>query len=144
MIEPNMATMLSYLLTDIAIPRQRLRELLSAAVSRSYNAISIDSDQSTSDMVVILSSGKIPCVDEGSFIDGLEQICADLAEDLVRNGEGVQHVLAVTVSGAPDHEAARGIGKAVVNSPLVQTAINGNDANIGRLVMAMRQCTIVG
>ncbi len=137
MIEPNLATMLVYLVTDITIDRVAIRRALQAAVSPSFNAMSIDSDQSTSDTVVVMSSNKINGVDEADFTAALTQVCRDLAEDLVRNGEGVRHVIEVSVTGAPDETVAREVGKAVVNSPLVKTAIAGNDANVGRIVMAI-------
>jgi len=137
MVEPDMATMLAYVLTDCAVPRDRLRTLLADAVATSFNAISIDGDQSTSDSVACLSSGRVDGVDEAEFAAALGTVCADLAEDLVRNGEGVRHVMAITVAGAPDRDVARGLGKAVANSPLWSCAVAGNDANVGRLVCAV-------
>jgi glutamate N-acetyltransferase/amino-acid N-acetyltransferase len=137
MIEPNLATMLVYLLTDLAIPRAALRRLLPAAVDPSFNCISIDTDTSTSDTVVLLSSGAVPCPDEDAFAQALFTVCRDLAEDVVRNGEGVRHVVRVTVSRAPSEPLARALGKAVINSPLVKTAVCGNDANVGRILMAI-------
>ena len=137
MIEPNLATMLVYLLTDAAVEREELRAALAAAAEVSFNAISIDSDTSTSDTVVALASGAAGPVDRAAFRAGLTQVCRDLAEDVVRNGEGVRHVMRVTVRGAPDAAAARALGKAVVNSPLLKTAVAGNDPNVGRLVMAL-------
>src|SRR5512137_1450389 len=137
MIEPNLATMLAYLLTDAAVPRALLREELAAAVEGSFNAISVDSDTSTSDTVVALASGAAGPVERGAFAAALRTVCRDLAEDVVRNGEGVRHVLRVRVRGAPDAVAARRLGKAVVNSPLLKTAVAGNDPNVGRLVAAL-------
>ena len=137
MLEPNLATMLVYILTDIAIPRETLRESLSAAVAESFNLISIDSDTSTSDTVAIASSGKVTGVEQDVFNFALRQVCQDLAEDVVRNGEGVRHVIRVKVAGAPDRPTAMGLGKAVVNAPLFKCAIAGNDANVGRLVQAI-------
>jgi glutamate N-acetyltransferase / amino-acid N-acetyltransferase len=137
MIEPNCATMLVYLLTDLAVPRAELRRLLPAIVDRSFNRISIDGDMSTSDTVALLASGAAGPADPGAFAAALETVCADLAEDLVRNGEGVHHVLRVRVAGAPSEAIARLVGKSVANSPLVKTAICGNDANVGRLLMAI-------
>ncbi len=137
MIEPSCATMLVYLLTDLAVPRGELRELLPAIVDRTFNRVSIDSDTSTSDTVALLASGAVPAPDRTAFARALETVCADLAEDLVRNGEGVHHVLRVRVAGAPSEAVARAIGKSVVNSPLVKSAICGNDANVGRLLAAI-------
>jgi glutamate N-acetyltransferase/amino-acid N-acetyltransferase len=137
MIEPNLATMLCYLLTDAAVSRGELRAALAEAVDQSFNAISVDSDTSTSDTVVALASGAAGPVAAGAFRAGLARVCRDLAEDVVRNGEGVRHVLRVSVRGAPDAAAARQLGKAVVNSPLLKAAVAGNDPNVGRLVAAL-------
>jgi glutamate N-acetyltransferase/amino-acid N-acetyltransferase len=137
MIEPNLATMLVYLLTDVAIPRETLREMLSRAVQPSFNSISIDSDTSTSDTVVLLSSGRVPCTDLAEFERALQQVCLDLAEDVVRNGEGVRHVIRVTVKNAATLDLARALGKVIVNAPLFKCAVAGNDPNVGRLVQAI-------
>ncbi|HQY62092.1 MAG TPA: bifunctional ornithine acetyltransferase/N-acetylglutamate synthase [Polyangiaceae bacterium] len=136
MIEPNLATMLVYLLTDCDVGRDELREALRDAVHPTFNALSIDTDTSTSDTVAVLSSRRVPC-DLEAFRAALGQVCAALAEDVVRNGEGVHHVVRVVVTGAPSARLARGVGKAIVGSPLVQCAIAGNDPNVGRLVMAI-------
>lgn len=137
MIEPNMATMLVYLVTDLAVPRDELRRMLPAAAGPSFNSISVDSDTSTSDTLVLASSGRVPCPDPAAFARALETVCADLAEDVVRNGEGVRHVIRVSVEQAPDAAVARALGKAVVNAPLLKCAIAGNDPNVGRLVQAV-------
>lgn len=137
MIEPRLGTMLCFLCTDVAVGRDELRAALAWAVERTMNRISIDGDQSTSDMAVLLSSGARGPVDEGTFREALRQVLAELAADIVRNGEGASHVMRVTVSGAPDDETAAAAGKAVVNSPLVKTAVCGNDPNVGRLAGAI-------
>jgi glutamate N-acetyltransferase/amino-acid N-acetyltransferase len=137
MIEPNMATMLVYLFTDIAVPRRELRAMLARAVDASFNAISVDSDTSTSDTVVLLSSSRVPCSDVLAFERGLHQVCRDLAEDVVRNGEGVRHVIRVTVQNAASLGLARTLGKAIVNAPLFKCAVAGNDPNVGRLIQAI-------
>jgi glutamate N-acetyltransferase/amino-acid N-acetyltransferase len=137
MIEPNLATMLVYVLTDIAVPREALRAMLARAVEASFNAISIDSDTSTSDTVALVSSGRVACPDKVAFERALHTVCRDLAEDVVRNGEGVRHVIRVTVNHAPTVALARAIGKAVVNAPLFKCAVAGNDPNVGRLVQAI-------
>jgi glutamate N-acetyltransferase/amino-acid N-acetyltransferase len=137
MIEPNLATMLVFLMTDLAVPRGDLRALLPTIADRTFNRMSIDSDTSTSDTVVLLSSGRVPCPDPGAFAQALETVCADLSEDIVRNGEGVHHVIRVAVKGAPSEAVARAIGKGIVNSPLCKTAICGNDPNVGRLGAAL-------
>ncbi len=137
MIEPNLATMLVYILTDVAIARDALRSALAAAVATTFNCLSIDSDTSTSDTVIALSSGVKPAPDLVEFQAALERVCRDLSEDIVRNGEGVHHVMRVQVTGAPTAEIARGVGKSIVNSPLFQCAVCGNDPNVGRLVAAI-------
>jgi len=137
MIEPNMATMLVYILTDLDVPRDELRRMLSTVVEPTFNAISIDSDTSTSDTVALVSSSIVPCPDLGEFERALQGVCRDLAEDVVRNGEGVRHVIKVTVSGAPDFKSARALGKAIVNAPLFKCAVAGNDPNVGRLIQAI-------
>ena len=137
MIEPNLATMLVYILTDIAVPRSELRPMLARAADASFNAISIDSDTSTSDTVVAVSSAKVPFNDWSTFERGLHQVCRDLAEDIVRNGEGVRHVIRVTVKNAASLGLARALGKAVVNGPLFKCAVAGNDPNVGRLIQAI-------
>jgi glutamate N-acetyltransferase/amino-acid N-acetyltransferase len=137
MIEPNLATMLVYLLTDLEISRNGLRELLPRVVAQSFNAISIDSDQSTSDMALIFSSQRVPCPDPSAFERALAEVCRDLAQDIVRNGEGTAHVIEVRVSGASDEAVARLAAKAIANSPLVKTAVFGNDPNVGRVLASV-------
>jgi len=137
MIEPNLATMLVYVLTDLAVPREQLREILARVGDETFNRISVDSDTSTSDTLVLVSSGRVPCTDFAAFEAALRGVCADLAEDVVRNGEGVRHVLRVRVSGAPDAATACALSKAIVNAPLFKCAVAGNDPNVGRLVQAI-------
>lgn len=137
MIEPNLATMLVYLLTDLDVSRETLRAMLSRVVDLTFNCISIDSDTSTSDTVVAVSSCQKPCPDLEQFEEALFKVCRQLAQDVVRNGEGVRHVMRVRVTGAPDAGVARRIGKAVVNAPLFKCAVAGNDPNVGRLIQAI-------
>ena len=137
MVEPDMATMLVFILTDLDVSRQTLRAALPIAVGPTFNSISVDSDMSTSDMVLVASSGTGPSVDEARFTRALTEVCGRLAGDVVRNGEGTGHVMEITVAGAADHDLARGVGKAIANSALVKTAVYGNDPNVGRLVSAI-------
>jgi glutamate N-acetyltransferase/amino-acid N-acetyltransferase len=139
MIEPNMATMLGFILTDVAVPRNTLRSMLSEVVGSTFNSLSIDSDQSTSDTVAIVSSGKVPftSADEEEFRAALQKVCGVLSEGIVRNGEGCNHMIRVSVKGAPSETIAKGVGKAVVNSPLFKCAVAGNDPNVGRLASAV-------
>jgi len=137
MIEPNLATMLVFLLTDVSAERGFLREALSWCAQRSFNRISVDGDQSTSDMAVLLSSGRKPSVPQDEFREALLGVCSELAEDIVTNGEGVGHVIRVKVRGGGEEATALGAAKAVVNSPLVKTAVYGNDPNVGRILSAL-------
>ncbi len=137
MIEPNLATMLCFILTDLKIERATLRKSLKTAAARSFNCISVDGDQSTSDSVYLISSGKKKETEEEEFTDALTSLCMKLAEDIVRNGEGTGHVMRIRVSGAEEYTAALCSAKAVANSPLVKTAIYGNDPNVGRLIAAL-------
>ncbi len=137
MIEPNMATMLVYICTDIELSRKALRDMLPRVVAKTFNAISIDSDQSTSDMALMWSSQRVQCADALVFEKALEDLCRELAQDIVRNGEGTSHVIEVRVTGAATPEQARLAGKAVVNSALVKTAIFGNDPNVGRVLASV-------
>lgn len=137
MIEPNLATMLVFLLTDLALPRNVLQGSLARCVERSFNRISVDGDQSTSDTVLLLSSGVRPAEGEEEFERALHGVCSDLAGDIVRNGEGSCHVIRVAVRGELEGPWAVGAAKAVVNSPLVKTAIFGNDPNVGRIITAL-------
>ncbi len=137
MVEPNLATMLVFLLTDLDVPRDELRAALDEAVEGSFNDITVDSDTSTSDTVVLVSSGRRRAPAARDFREALRRVCRDLAEDVVRNGEGVHHVIRISVRGAPDPAAARAVGKAVANSPLVKCAVAGNDPNVGRLLAAI-------
>jgi glutamate N-acetyltransferase/amino-acid N-acetyltransferase len=106
-------------------------------VDSTFNRISIDGDQSTSDSVVLLSSAAKPSVEEEEFEKALRFVCWKLAEDVVRNGEGTCHVMKVSIKGASNAETATGVGKAIVNSPLIKTAVFGNDPNVGRIVSAL-------
>jgi glutamate N-acetyltransferase/amino-acid N-acetyltransferase len=137
MIEPNLATMLVFLLTDLDVGRDALRAALDVAVEESFQNVTVDSDTSTSDTVALVSSRARPAPAARDFEAALVRVCRDLAEDVVRNGEGVHHVVRVRVSGAPDRALARDAGKSIANSPLVQCAMNGNDPNVGRLVAAL-------
>jgi glutamate N-acetyltransferase/amino-acid N-acetyltransferase len=137
MIEPNMATLLCFLCTDLAVDRERLREDLAWCVERSLNRISIDGDQSTSDTAILLSSGVRGRADREEFRQGLLTVLTGLAFDIVRNGEGIGHVLRVGVQRARDEAIALGVARAIANSPLVKTAMFGNDPNVGRIVSAI-------
>jgi len=137
MIEPNMATLLCFLCTDVAVPRERLREDLAWCVERTLNRLSIDGDQSTSDTAILLSSGLKGPADKKEFRAALLEVLAGLAFDIVRNAEGIGHAIRVTVERAQDEATGLGVARAVANSPLVKTAVFGNDPNVGRIVSAI-------
>jgi len=140
MIEPNMATMLAYIMTDAELPPQVMRPMLQRVVDRSFNAISIDTDTSTSDTVVLMANGLAGPVNRRAFEEALIEVCEHLAREIARNGEGASKLLTVQVSGAKNPRQAKFVAKAVVNSPLVKTAVYGCDPNWGRVVMAVGKC----
>jgi glutamate N-acetyltransferase/amino-acid N-acetyltransferase len=137
MIEPNMATMLVYLMTDAELPKAGMKPMLRRAVDRTFNAMSIDTDTSTSDTVVLMANGLAGKVKLGDFEKGLLQVCEYLAREIARNGEGVTKLITVDVDGAKSPAQAKRVGKCVVNSPLVKTAVYGCDPNWGRVIMAV-------
>jgi glutamate N-acetyltransferase/amino-acid N-acetyltransferase len=114
-----------------------MQEILGRVCERTFNCISVDSDQSTIDTVFLFSSGIKPEPSAAEFEAALEEVCANLARNIVRNGEGTAHVIRVQVRGAANFTQARDFGKAVVNSPLVKTAVYGNDPNVGRIISAI-------
>ena len=145
MIAPDMATMLGYIFTDVAISPAFLQELLSAANLKSFSCITVDSDTSTSDTVLAFATGQAGNALLNSFDDpgadafaaALQDVCRQLAHLVVKDGEGAQKFIQIAVTGAVSDASARIIGLAIANSPLVKTAIAGEDANWGRVVMAV-------
>ena len=145
MIAPDMATMLSFAFTDARLPAELLKALLKEAVDKTFNCITVDGDTSTSDTLLLGATGKAkhPRVSGprdpklSAFRAALEDMLGDLARQVVRDGEGASKFITVKVEGAASHGGARRIGLAIANSPLVKTAIAGEDANWGRIVMAV-------
>ena len=146
MIAPDMATMLAFLFTDASLPAPVLRRLLARANERTFNAITVDGDTSTSDTVLLFATGHraraagITRANDprlADFARALEAVMADLARQIVRDGEGATKFVEITVSGAESARAARRIALSIANSPLVKTAIAGGDPNWGRIVMAV-------
>ena len=145
MIAPDMATMLGYVFTDAAVEPAFLQQLLSKTNQRSFSCITVDSDTSTSDTVLAFATGAAGNAPLASYDDAgadafaaaLDAVCLELAQLVVRDGEGAQKFIAITVTGAVSDDSARNVGLAVANSPLVKTAIAGGDANWGRVVMAV-------
>ncbi|MFV0301422.1 MAG: bifunctional glutamate N-acetyltransferase/amino-acid acetyltransferase ArgJ [Paracoccus sp. (in: a-proteobacteria)] len=145
MIAPDMATMLVYLFTDAAIAPELLQKLLSARVDGTFNAITVDSDTSTSDALILAATGRSPAAPITSatspvgraFGAALESVMLDLAKQVVRDGEGATKFVEIRVTGAAGKRDARKVASAIANSPLVKTAIAGEDANWGRVVAAV-------
>jgi len=146
MIAPDMATMLAFVFTDAALPAAVLQDMLSSGVKTSFNAITVDSDTSTSDTLLLFATGKgahHPTIAKSNdkrlndFRRKLDEVLLDLALQVVRDGEGAQKLIQVDVTGAESDESARRIALSIANSPLVKTAIAGSDANWGRVVMAV-------
>jgi len=140
MIAPDMATLLCFVFTDAALPPGILQALLRAGVDRSFNRTTVDSDTSTSDTVLLFATGVAGnAVDAGTdaFAAALNDVLLDLALQVVRDGEGAQKLIRIDVTGAVDDGSARRVALAVANSPLVKTAVAGEDANWGRIVMAV-------
>ena len=145
MIAPDMATMLGYIFTDAAIDPRFLQHLLSTSNGATFNCITVDSDTSTSDTVLAFATGKagnalLTCFDDAgadAFASALHDVCRQLAHLVVRDGEGAQKFIEINVTGAVADDSARRIALAIANSPLVKTAIAGEDANWGRVVMAV-------
>ncbi len=143
MIAPDMATMLSFIVTDLAIDNKILQELLSRYTKTTFNAITVDGDTSTSDTVLLMSAGggrKISSTKDDklkAFKNALQDVMHELSMLLVRDGEGATKQVCIEVTGAKSKGSARKIAKSIANSPLVKTAIAGEDANWGRIVMAV-------
>jgi glutamate N-acetyltransferase/amino-acid N-acetyltransferase len=146
MIAPDLGTMLSYIFTDAALPASVLQTLLVLGVRDTFNAITVDSDTSTSDMVLLFATGqgerheKVERAGEPrlrEFRAALHDLMGDLARQVICDGEGATKLVRVQVKGAASAKAARAIALSIANSPLVKTAIAGEDANWGRVIMAV-------
>jgi glutamate N-acetyltransferase/amino-acid N-acetyltransferase len=137
MVEPNMATMLVYLTTDAELPKAALRPMLRRVVDRTFNCMSIDTDTSTSDTVVLMANGLAGKVSLRRFENGLLHVCEHLTREMARSGEGATKLITVDVFGAKNKAQAKRVGKSVINSPLVKTAVYGCDPNWGRVIMAV-------
>jgi glutamate N-acetyltransferase / amino-acid N-acetyltransferase len=145
MIAPDMATMLAFLFTDAAVPARVLQQLLSLSNERSFNSITVDGDTSTSDTVLLCATGQAkhkrvmrpndPRLRD--FRRALDEAMVELAQQIVRDGEGAEKFVTIHVAGATSAKSARAVGRAIGNSPLVKTALAAGDANWGRIVMAV-------
>ena len=144
MIAPDMATMLVYIFTDVGISQSQLQKIVSDLNEKTFNSITVDGDTSTSDSLMVVATGKSGCVinDQNpkqlqQFKQALLRIMRDLAHQVVKDGEGASKFIEVNVSGAPSFSSARKVAKSIANSPLVKTAIAGEDPNWGRIIMAI-------
>jgi glutamate N-acetyltransferase/amino-acid N-acetyltransferase len=145
MIAPDMATMLAFVVTDAAISPAALQNLVSLYTRSTFNAVTVDGDRSTNDTLLLFATGKsgAPKISRAGdrrladFREKLEGVLMDLAQQLVRDGEGASKFIKITVSGAESHASARKIARTIAESPLVKTAFAGEDANWGRIVMAV-------
>ena len=145
MISPDMATMLAFIYTDAAVPYETLNSCLKRAVDRSFNMIVVDGDTSTNDMVLLTATATAemgagtpdePGLSEPEFQGGLDYVCTELAKMIVRDGEGAEKFIETRVTGAKTDEDAKKAAKAIVRSPLVKTAVHGEDPNWGRVIAA--------
>ena len=141
MIEPDMATMLSFVLTDAEVPVETLDRVFRQAVDRSLNSLSVDTDTSTSDTAALLANGLAGTPDEHEFAAAINQVCTELTRQLARDGEGATTLLVVEVQQARDAAQAKRVAKSILNSPLVKTAVHGADPNWGRVAMAIGKCS---
>lgn len=144
MIRPNMATMLCYITTDIAIDQTLLQKAVSGCIEKSFNMISVDGDMSTNDMVIVLANGEAnnakiteENADYQIFFDKLMMLCTELAKQIAADGEGASKFLTINVKGAKSFADAKTVGMAIANSPLVKTAFFGEDPNWGRVICAV-------
>ena len=141
MIEPNMATLITLILTDAEISSPDLQTMFQRVISRTFNCVSIDTDTSTSDTAIVLASGKAGKADMAALEHALFDVALSLTKQVARDGEGAEKLIEVCVDNARDYEQAKTVAKAIVNSPLVKTAVHGADPNWGRVAMAVGKCS---
>jgi glutamate N-acetyltransferase/amino-acid N-acetyltransferase len=136
MIAPNMGTMLAFLYTDADISTPELSSALKQAANRTFNRIVVDGDMSTNDVALCTSTGLAGTIDKNEFSRALEECCKSLAIQIAMDGEGATKLLEVTVKGAPSEEEAATVARTIISSPLVKTALYGEDPNWGRVIAA--------
>ncbi|MDZ8104044.1 MAG: bifunctional glutamate N-acetyltransferase/amino-acid acetyltransferase ArgJ [Nostoc sp. DedQUE12a] len=140
MIEPNMATLLTFFFTDAAIEANSLRSIFRSTIDKTFNCLSVDTDTSTSDSAVILANGLAGEVPEADFANALQEVAHELVLKIAQDAEGATKIIQVTVDSAINYAQAKKVAKAIVNSPLVKTAVYGADPNWGRVAMAIGKC----
>jgi glutamate N-acetyltransferase/amino-acid N-acetyltransferase len=136
MIAPNMATMLAFIYTDADLPLKEIRESLKLATERTFNRVVVDGDTSTNDCALLTSTGRAGRVDRSEFQEALERCCRQLAVQIASDGEGASKLLEVRVKGAPSEDQAARVARTIAESPLVKTAVYGEDPNWGRVIAA--------
>ncbi|MGA0959291.1 MAG: bifunctional glutamate N-acetyltransferase/amino-acid acetyltransferase ArgJ [Ilumatobacteraceae bacterium] len=141
MIEPDMATLITMCFTDAAVDRTTLDAVWRRVIDRTFNCVSVDTDTSTSDTAVVMASGAAGAVDIADLEQALYEVCESLTKQVARDGEGAEKLVTVLVDQARDGEQAKTVAKAIVNSPLVKTAVHGADPNWGRVAMAVGKCS---
>jgi glutamate N-acetyltransferase/amino-acid N-acetyltransferase len=141
MIEPNMATLITLLFTDAQVAADELEPMFRRVMDRTFNCVSIDTDTSTSDTAILMASGAAGPADLHAFEHGLYEVAASLTKQVARDGEGAEKLIEVNVERAHSAEQAKRVAKAIVNSPLVKTAVHGADPNWGRVAMAIGKST---
>jgi glutamate N-acetyltransferase/amino-acid N-acetyltransferase len=141
MIEPNMATLITMMFTDADIAPSELNSVFQSVISKTFNCVSVDTDTSTSDTAIVLASGVAGNVDISAFESALYEVALSLTKQVARDGEGAEKMIEVHVDNARNYEQAKTIAKAIVNSPLVKTAVHGADPNWGRVAMAIGKCS---
>ena len=141
MIEPNMATLITMIFTDALIAPNDLDRVFRKVIDHTFNCVSVDTDTSTSDTAIVLASGAAGAVTIDAFEAALHEVALSLTKQVARDGEGAEKLIEVHVDGAKDRDQAKTVAKAIVNSPLVKTAVHGADPNWGRVAMAVGKCS---
>ena len=141
MIEPNMATLITMIFTDALIAPNDLDRVFRRVIDRTFNCVSVDTDTSTSDTAIVMASGAAGSVKTDAFESALYEVALSLTKQVARDGEGAEKLIEVHVDGAKDLDQAKTVAKAIVNSPLVKTAVHGADPNWGRVAMAVGKCS---
>jgi glutamate N-acetyltransferase/amino-acid N-acetyltransferase len=141
MIEPNMATLITLLFTDAEISPHDLDAMFRRVIDKTFNCVSVDTDTSTSDTAIVLASGEAGTVDHSALESALYEVALSLTKQVARDGEGAEKLIEVRVERARDDHQAKVVAKAIVNSPLVKTAVHGADPNWGRVAMAIGKCS---
>ncbi len=146
MIEPNMATMLAYVATDVAIDKDTLQQVLNDVVKGSFNSITVDGDTSTNDSLILMATGKsgvtLDNTNKATIVTAINEVCQQLAQAIIRDAEGATKFVTINVEAAPDYDYAKEIAYSIARSPLVKTALFASDPNWGRLIMAIGKAPV--